>query len=71
MLLGRPCGPQRETVLPSPHENPRRYYSFVEALRDTPLIASRYFEIMQIVPAIEDGHEGYEERLPVLYHGEP
>jgi hypothetical protein len=40
----------------------QQYYDFIEMLRDSPMIATPYFRIVQIVPAIEDGFRGFEER---------
>jgi hypothetical protein len=41
--------------------DPRQYYFFIEKLRDSPLVTTPYFEIVQIIPAIEDGYRAYEE----------
>ena len=46
-----------ETADPTPH------YFFMEALRDTPLLSTPYFEVVQIIPAIEDGYIEYESQL--------
>lgn len=40
--------------------DPRNHYCFMERLRDTALLHEPYFEIMQIIPAIEDGYRAYE-----------
>lgn len=40
--------------------DPLAYYHFMEDLRDSPLLAVPYFEVVRIVPAIEDGYLGYE-----------
>lgn len=39
---------------------PKLHYYFMERLRDTPLISEPYFEVVQIVPTIEDGYQDYE-----------
>lgn len=41
-------------------EDPRHHYYFMEHLRDSPLISEPYFEVVQIVPAIEDGYIDFE-----------
>lgn len=38
------------------------WYDLFEALRDTPRWTVPHFETRQIVPAVEDGFEGYGER---------
>lgn len=40
--------------------DPQAYYFFIEGLRDSPLICTPYFEVLQIVPAVEDGYRAYE-----------
>lgn len=40
--------------------DPAGYYFFMERLRDSPLIAQAYFEVVQIVPSIEEGFRAYE-----------
>lgn len=47
------------------------YYDFIEALRDTPLIAAGLFEVVQIVPTIEEGYRGYETRARSPSTGAP
>jgi hypothetical protein len=37
------------------------FYFVMERLRDTPLFAQPYFELIQIVPAIEDGFRQFEQ----------
>lgn len=44
-------------------DDPQRHYHFMEALRDSPLVTHPYFEILRIVPAIEDGYVAYEREL--------
>lgn len=39
----------------------RAYYFLIEALRDTPLLGLPYFEVLEIIPAIENGHLEYAE----------
>ena len=41
--------------------DPKHHYFFMEGLRDSPLIAHPYFEVVHIVPAIEEGYKAYEE----------
>lgn len=36
------------------------YYFVIEALRDSPVYTVPYFEIVEIIPAIEGGFEQYE-----------
>lgn len=38
----------------------RDYYFAVERLRDSPIFAHPYFEIVDIIPAIEDGFRAFE-----------
>lgn len=42
-------------------ESAEAAYFAIERLRDTPLIAERYFEVVEIVPAFEDGFRRFEE----------
>lgn len=44
-------------------DDPMRHYFFMEGLRDTPLIHTPYFEVLQIVPALEDGFRAYEKLM--------
>jgi hypothetical protein len=37
------------------------FYFAMERLRDTPLFAEPYFELIQIIPAIEDGFRRFEQ----------
>lgn len=41
--------------------DPAHHYGFMERLRDTPLMTVPYFEIVQIIPAIEDGFRMFEQ----------
>lgn len=41
--------------------DPAHHYGFVERLRDSPLMTVPYFELVQIIPAIEDGFRRFEE----------
>lgn len=43
--------------------DPRHHYFFMEQLRDSPLITHPYFEVVQIVPTVEDGYQAYEQTL--------
>lgn len=42
-------------------ESAESYYFAVERLRDTPLIARGYFQVVDIIPAFEDGHQRFAE----------
>ena len=41
-------------------DDPMRYCFFMEHLRDSPLISEPYFEIVQVVPAIDEGYMDFE-----------
>lgn len=41
--------------------DPAHHYGFMERLRDSPLMTVPYFELVQIIPAIEDGFRMFEE----------
>lgn len=41
-------------------DTPHDYYFAIERLRDTPLVADRYFQIVEIIPAYEDGFREFE-----------
>lgn len=41
-------------------EDPRHHYFFMERLRDSPMFTVPYFELKQIVPAIEEGYVAFE-----------
>lgn len=41
-------------------DTPHAYYFAMERLRDTPLLAKPYYEIVEIVPAYEDGFREFE-----------
>lgn len=43
--------------------DPRQYQFLVDALRDTPLFGAPYFEVIDIVPAVEDGYLEYDAAL--------
>jgi hypothetical protein len=40
--------------------DPKAYYYFMESLRDSALITEPYFEVLQILPTVEDGYKQYE-----------
>ena|SRR5688500_18682702 len=42
--------------------SPLAYYDFMERLRDGVLITEPYFLIVRIVPAVENGFRGFEQR---------
>ncbi|WP_293905931.1 darcynin family protein [Phenylobacterium sp.] len=39
----------------------RAYYFLIDALRDTPFLGLPYFEVLEIIPAVEDGYLEYTE----------
>jgi len=41
-------------------DDPKHHYFFMERLRDCVLITEPFFEVVQIVPAIEDGYVDFE-----------
>ena len=41
--------------------NLRAYYFLIDALRDTPFLGLPYFEVVEIIPAIEDGYQEYTD----------
>lgn len=41
--------------------DPQHHYFFMEGLRDSPLITQPYFDVVHIIPAIEEGYKAYEE----------
>ena len=43
--------------------SPENYYFFIERFRDSPLIAEGYFEVVDIIPALEEGFQTYEAML--------
>jgi hypothetical protein len=42
-------------------DDPRHHYFFMERLRDSVLISEPLFEVVQIVPAIEEGYVDFEQ----------
>jgi hypothetical protein len=36
------------------------YYFAIERLRDTPLLSHPFFEIVEVIPALENGHQAFE-----------
>ena len=44
-------------------QDPQHHYFFMEQLRDSPLITHPYFEVVQIIPTVEDGYQAYEKTL--------
>lgn len=42
-------------------DDPKHHYFFMERLRDSVLITEPLFEVVQIVPAIEDGYADFEQ----------
>jgi len=43
--------------------DPATYYYFMEALRDSPLITAPYFELVEIIPTVEEGFKAYEAQM--------
>lgn len=43
-------------------EDLKQYYDLIKTLRDSPIYTVPYFEIVEIIPAIEGGFEAYESR---------
>jgi hypothetical protein len=41
--------------------NLRAYYFLIDALRDTAFLGLPYFEVVEVVPAIEDGYQEYTD----------
>lgn len=41
-------------------DDPRHHYFFMERLRDSPLITEPYFEVVRILPAVEEGYVDFE-----------
>jgi hypothetical protein len=41
-------------------EDLKAYYFFIEKLRDSPIFTENYFELVDIIPAIENGFQEYE-----------
>ncbi len=41
-------------------EDLNAYYFAVERLRDSPIFAHPYFEVVDIIPSIEDGYRAFE-----------
>ena len=41
----------------------RAYYFLIDALRDTPFLGLPYFEVVDVIPAIEDGYQEYTDAL--------
>lgn len=38
----------------------RAYTFLIDALRDTPFLGLPYFEVLEIIPAVEDGYADYD-----------
>lgn len=43
-------------------EDALAFHMVMESLRDTPLFAAPHFEVVQVIPAIEDGFRHYERQ---------
>ena len=41
-------------------QDPAAYYFAIERLRDSPLFTIPYFEVVDIVPTLEDGFQAFE-----------
>ncbi len=44
-------------------EDLRASYYFIETLRDSPIFQQAYFELVDVIPAIENGFQQYEAQL--------
>lgn len=42
-------------------QGPLHHYFFIEHLRDSPMFTVPYFELRQIIAAIEDGYQAFEQ----------
>lgn len=42
-------------------DDPKHHYFFMERLRDSVLLTTPFFEVVQIVPSIEDGYVEFED----------
>jgi hypothetical protein len=42
-------------------DDPQHHYFFMERLRDSPLLSEPLFEVVQVVPAIEEGFVAFEQ----------
>lgn len=43
----------------------RAYAFLIDALRDTPFLGLPYFEVLEIIPAIEDGYADYDRSVGI------
>jgi hypothetical protein len=41
----------------------QQYTFLIDALRDTPFFARPYFEVVEIIPGIEDGYRAYDAAI--------
>ncbi len=44
----------------------RAYGFLIDALRDTPFLGLPYFEVLEIIPAVEDGYADYDRDRGVV-----
>ena len=44
-------------------EDVEAYSDLIEALRDTPFFAEPYYEVVDIIPAVEGGYQAYDARI--------
>ena len=58
------CAPCSDVMLVET-DDPLKHYDFMERLRDSPLLTEPYFEVLQIIPAIEDGYVDFERSATV------
>ena len=42
-------------------DDPKHHYFFMERLRDSPMITVPFFEVVQIIPSVEDGYVEFEQ----------
>ena len=43
----------------------RAYYFLIDALRDTPFLGLPYFEVLDVIPTVENGYVEYNEEMGV------
>lgn len=52
---------QCSDVMMTETQDPRHHYFFMEQMRDSPLLNVPYFDVVQVIPTIEDGYQAYED----------
>lgn len=53
------CAPCTDLMLVETTE-PREHYAFMEHLRDSALLTEPYFDVLAIIPTIEEGYRAFE-----------